>query len=385
MNKREFLKLLGVATVGMVAHGCLPITTLLTKERKRKMKQWVWIGTDTKTTVDEWKERFAIIRQAGIDAILPEIYNSRQAFYESKHLPVGTPWLETILPLAKAEGLEVHAWIWSMPCNIEEIVLKHPEWYVVNRLGESAAEKPAYVPYYKFFCPSRAGAREFVKKTVTELSQIDGLDGVHLDFIRYPDVILPIGLQPRYHIVQDHHEFPQYDYCYCEVCRGDFEKQTGVDPLKLKDPAASRAWRQFRYDRITHLVNDIYIPIIHRHKKLATAAVFPNWQDVRQQWFRWELDGALPMLYADAYDEGISWIGEETEKEVKAMRNGAPIYSGLSVAKMSPDDLAKAVRAAFEAGASGVSLFSEQAMTGARWQSFAKAIEKRTLSSGDDR
>ena len=39
---------------------------------------------------------------------------------------------------------------------------------------------------------------------------------------------------------------PQFDYCYCEVCRAGFKQQHGKDPLQLKDPAKSREWRQFR-------------------------------------------------------------------------------------------------------------------------------------------
>lgn len=368
--------MLGVAGIGLAAKGWMsPMDEVVTGTRKRKYKQWVWIGTDTEASADDWKRRFALMRRSGIDAILPEIYNSTHAFYESKHLPVGAPWLEKIMPLARAEGLEVHAWMWSMPCNIPEVVNKHPEWYVVNRLGESAAVKPAYVPYYKFFCPSREGAREFVKETVTELSQIDGLDGVHLDYIRYPDVILPVALQPKYHIKQDR-DFPEYDYCYCDVCRQDFEKRTGADPLKLQDPTESRAWMEFRYDRITRLVNDIYIPIIQKHGKAATAAVFPNWKDVRQQWSHWNLDAALPMLYNRAYDEGIDWIGKQTEVEVKAMRNGAPVYSGIMASGMSPEDIAKAVRVSYAAGSRGLSIFSFQGMTEPLWQSFSEAVRK---------
>ncbi len=377
MDKREFLRILGITGAGMVAGRFIrPVPGFAAAAGRKKYMQWIWIGTDTQASVDDWKRRFAIMREAGIDAILPEIYNSRQAFYESKHLPVGPPWLETIIPLAKAEGLQVHAWMWSMPCNIPEVVEKHPEWFVVNRLGESAAVKPAYVPYYKFLCPSREGAREFVKETVAELSQVDGLDGIHFDYIRYPDVILPVALQPRYHIKQDR-EYPEYDYCYCDVCRRDFEKETGTDPLKLKDPPSDLAWRQFRYDRITHLVNDIYIPIVHKHKKLATAAVFPNWQNVRQQWFRWNLDGALPMLYNRAYDEGIDWIGRETEEEVKSMRNGAPVYSGIMVSRMTPDDIAKAVRVSYGAGSSGLSIFSLEGMTEPLWKSFGEAVKEK--------
>ncbi len=375
MDKREFLKVLGVAGIGLAAKGMSPsLGSFITGTDKRKFKRWIWIGNDINATADEWKKRFTLIRESGIDAILPEIYNSKQAFYKSNHLPVGAPWLETILPLAKAEGLEVHAWMWSMPCSIPEVVKKHPEWYVVNRLGESAAVKPAYVPLYKFLCPSRDGAREFVKETVTELSQIDGLDGVHLDFIRYPDVILPVALQPGYNIKQDR-ELPQYDYCYCDICRHDFKERTGEDLLKLEHPAKSEAWRQFRYDRITHLVNDIYIPIIRKHKKMATAAVFPNWRDVRQQWLRWDLDGALPMLYNKAYDEGIEWIGYETEEEVRGMGNGAPIYSGINAGGMTPDDIAKAVQVSHDAGSSGISIFSFRAMTPPLWQSFSQAVK----------
>ncbi len=365
---------MGLMGVGLAAKGIMPAYSFgASRGKTNKLKNWAWIGTDAQTSVDEWKKRFEIMKGSGVDAILPEVYNSRQAFYESRHLPVGQPWLETILPLAREAGLEVHAWMWTMPCNVEEVVDKHPEWFVVNRLGQSAAEKPAYVSYYKFLCPSRPEVHEFVQETVRELSQIEGLSGVHLDYVRYPDVILPVGLQPRYHIVQDK-EYPQYDYCYCDVCRNDFRKETGIDPMKIADPAADRTWNQFRYDRITHIVDDILIPTAHKNGKLMTAAVFPNWRNVRQEWSHWNLDGALPMLYAKFYDEGVEWIAEMTGKEVKAQRNGAPVYSGLSVGQLTPEELAKAVRLTHSAGGSGVSLFSAGAMTPEKWQSLKAAV-----------
>lgn len=375
MNRRQFTRVIGLAGLSLAAKGYFPRLPRLTGGgNSAKLKQWVWIGTDTGTSTDEWKRRFAVMRDAGIGAILPEIYNSRQAFYQSRHLPVGQPWLEQILPLAKEAGLEVHAWMWTMPCNVDDVVEKHPEWFVVNRVGESSVVKPAYVKYYKFLCPSRPEVWEFVKETVSELSQIDGLAGVHLDYIRYPDVILPPGLQPRYHIVQDR-EYPQFDYCYCDVCRESFRREAGIDPMKLEDPSSNRAWKQFRYDKITHIVNDILIPVAHKHKKLMTAAVFPNWKDVRQEWSHWNLDGAMPMLYAGFYNEGIPWIGEKTKAEVQSQRNGAPIYSGLAVAQMSPEELAKAVGLSRTAGGSGAALFAGEMMTDEKWKSFKIAVQ----------
>ncbi|MFZ1083233.1 MAG: family 10 glycosylhydrolase [Candidatus Kryptoniota bacterium] len=374
MKRREFAKILGVAGIGLVSRNVIPtVNTFFGGDGKKKRKQWIWIGTDVGPSADEWKKRFSLMRQSGVDAVLPEIYNSHQAFYESKHLPTAGPWLEKILPLAKAEGLEVHAWMWSMPCNIPEVAKQHPEWFVVNRNGDSASEKPAYVNWYKFLCPSRPEVQEFVKQTVSELSSIDGLDGIHLDYIRYPDVILPEGLQPKYGIKQDH-EYPEYDYCYCDVCRHDFEKETGDDPIKLSDPAANGSWRQFRYDRVTHLVNDILIPAAHANNKRITAAVFPNWENVRQQWPVWKLDAVMPMLYAAFYDGGIDWIEAQTDKGVKSLHGRMPLYSGLMVFQLNPDDLSKAIDACYQSGASGVSLFSAQSMTPEKWASLSKAV-----------
>ncbi len=83
------------------------------------------------------------------------------------------------------------------------MIKEHPDWYNVNAKGESASDKPAYVDYYKFLDPARPEVREFVRDTVRELAAIPGLTGVHLDYIRHPDAILPSGLWSKYGIVQD--------------------------------------------------------------------------------------------------------------------------------------------------------------------------------------
>jgi len=341
--------------------------------RRMKMKNWVWVTTDLRATDDDWRRRFAKWRESGIDAVLPEVFNSWNAFYRSGHLPVADEWLERILPLAKAEGLEVHAWIWTMPCNIDEVHDEHPEWFVVNRRGESCWERPAYIKYYRFLCPSVPGVHEFLRERVKELAGYEELDGIHLDYIRFPDVILPAKLQGKYGIVQKK-ELPEYDYCYCESCRMEFKERYGVDPLELEDPSASPEWRQFRYDLITRLVNEDLVPVGRGHKKAMTAAVFPNWEDVRQEWRAWDLDGVFPMLYHTSYGGDIAWIREQTEKGIKSLKRKIPLYSGLFVPSLSPEELAEAVKASLEGGASGVSLFSSGAMSDAHWESFRRTV-----------
>jgi hypothetical protein len=81
------------------------------------------------------------------------------------------------------------------------------------------------------------------------------------------------------------------------------------------------------------------------------------------------------MLYARFYGEGIDWIEKETRREVESLSDSVPLYSGLSVTQLNPEDLSNAVKASYKGGASGVSLFSAQAMTADQWQSFSKAIK----------
>ncbi|SRR6266540_841711 len=202
VKRRTFLNSVGL---GLLGAGCSRVasTEKAHVPPARRTKNWTWITLHPEQPPDLWKRDFARMRAAGIQAILPEVYNGRHAYFGSRRLPVKTERLEMMLPLAKAEGLEVHAWMWCMPCLIDDMLTKHPDWYNVNAKGESAAEKPAYVDYYKFLDPARPEVREFIQGTVKELAAIGELTGVHLDYIRHPDAILPKGLWSKYGLVQD--------------------------------------------------------------------------------------------------------------------------------------------------------------------------------------
>jgi uncharacterized lipoprotein YddW (UPF0748 family) len=282
-----------------------------------------------------------------------------------------------LLPLAHAAGLEVHAWMWSMPCMVSEIMHQHPDWYNVNALGESAVDKPAYIESYRFLDPGRPEVREWVQGTVKELSNVPGLTGVHLDYIRHPDAILPKGLWGKYNIVQDH-VFPQYDYGYTPYEREQFKKKYGVDPLQLpnsKNAKVEQEWLQYRWDMVTGLVNGYLVPAAHAKGKLLTAAVFPGpsmaREHVRQDWGKWHLDAFLPMLYANFYEEGPAWVSQETREAVHSVKK--PIYSGLFMDNMSEQELTQTMQAAMSAGASGVSIFSEMSMDADKWALFKRA------------
>jgi len=216
--------------------------------------------------------------------------------------------------------------------------------------------------------------QDFIRKNVSALARIPEIDGIHLDYVRLPDVILAEALQPKYDIVQDR-EYPQYDYCYSAYCRNIFKEETGIDPLAdLANPSSNDAWRQFRFDSITLLVNDILVPEAKKYDKQISAAVFPNWQSVRQQWHRWDLDAFYPMLYNNFYNENIDWIRKQTQSGVDALKNNATIFSGVYVSELSAEQLEKAYQAAIDGGARGVSFFDYGAISDQKWKTISRLI-----------
>ncbi|NOQ98265.1 MAG: family 10 glycosylhydrolase [Calditrichae bacterium] len=359
MNRRELMRNFFQKTIAISGYLSFFNTMAFSSPGLRRTKNWVWITPDIEATDDEWKRRFEQLKNAQIDAILPEIYNGTFAFYGSSRLPVKAEYLERLIPIAKSFQLEIHAWMWTMPCMVKDIQKKHPDWYMVNAQGQSCVSKPAYVDYYKFLCPSKEEVQDFIQGTVKELSDYD-VDGIHLDYVRYPDVILAKGLWSKYNIVQDK-EYPQYDYCYCETCRKKFKSQEGIDPVTIKEPSMHQAWLQFRYDQVTNLVNNKLIPIAHKNAKVISAAVFPNWKNVRQQWSEWKLDAVMPMLYNRFYLANAEWIKQFTKAGIQSLKYDAKYYSGLMVDE--PDLFKDYVHKAFEGGAQGISLFSLNALS----------------------
>ena len=372
MNRREFVKTVGAAAVGLA----VPRSTV--PAQRPRPKHWLWMRPRVAASVEEMRREFASIRAAGIDAILPEVYNGRTTLYRSRRFPVRAEWLEAALPVARAEGLEIHAWMWTMPCLDPEVLRQHPDWYNVNGKGESSAVKPAYVDYYKFLDPARPEVREFVRENVQELAAIPGLTGIHLDYIRHPDAILPSGLWAKYGIVQDK-VYPPYDYGYTDYSRRRFKAAHGVDPLELKDPESHREWLQYRLDTVVDLVNGYAVPAARAGGKTISAAVFPGPSRarvmVRQDWGRFALDAFLPMLYHSFYDAGPEFVKQYTEEAVRTVK--APVYSGLYVPPLAPAELAQTIDMAMAGGAAGFSLFDNGAMNTEKWTVVAKAIRAR--------
>jgi hypothetical protein len=224
------------------------------------------------------------------------------------------------------------------------------------------------------------------------VADVPEVDGIHLDYIRFPDVILARGLWEKYGLVMDR-EYPQFDYCYCDLCVSHFQDLSGINILEVEDPSTVEEWKQFRYDQITSIVNRL-ADMVHSKNKLITAAVFPGpgsiaKKIVRQEWDRWNLDAYYPMNYNDFYLEGTEWIGDVCKEGVEAINNSKPLYSGLFICPrpenksaepdpenhgLVPGEIGEAIRESMDNGATGICLFTPGRMTDKGWKEFRKAI-----------
>jgi uncharacterized lipoprotein YddW (UPF0748 family) len=342
MNKREFIKkgLLVPAAIGVASQ--LSLNTFAAGQKKDKRKNWVWVSPNPDDAPGMLNTRYAAFKAAGITGIFIEADSE-------KHFRA-----------AKAQGLEAHRWMWTF--NRAELVTIHPEWYSKNRLGDSCADKPPYVNYYRWLCPSRPEVQQYLEQQVTDILNKDYIDGIHLDYVRYCDVILPVNLWDHYNIVQTS-ELPQYDYCYCDVCQANFKKQYNQDITAIQYPDASLSWRLFRYGNIIRVVNSLS-GIAHSKNKQITAAVFPTPEvarrNVRQDWTNFHLDGVCPMTYHAFYKEGISWIGNAVAEGVHFLAGKFPLYAGLYLSDLkTDDDIRQGIRVAMQNGAAGVSFFGD--------------------------
>ena len=359
--------------------GCNPSSEKTKALSEIKIPVYAWMGGLNSTTDEEIKANFRDLKSKGIIGLM----------YNGGHDP---ETYRRVGGIAKEAGLEFHAWV---PTMIQDNNPKlAPELYAINGLGESAFQKPAYVDYYKFLCPNREDVYQFLAELYGNLADLPEVDGIHLDYIRYPDVILAEGLWAKYDLVMDR-EYPQFDYCYCDFCVNGFKEEAGIDIKTVDDPSQVEEWKQYRYDLITKIVNRL-ADMVHSKGKEISAAVFPGPNSiaikiVRQEWDKWNLDAFYPMNYNDFYLKNTEWIGRVSHEGVTAINNRKPLYSGLFICPrperktdepdpenhgLIPEELEDAIRESIENGSAGVCLFTPGRMTDEHWQVFETTIRK---------
>jgi uncharacterized lipoprotein YddW (UPF0748 family) len=318
----------------------------------------------------------------GVSDLFVQVYRGGRAWFDSS-LADSTPYLgvlrafehDTLADLigrAHARGLRVHAWVnvLSLASNRAAPLLRElgRDAAQVDRHGRSVLDYPKLeVPapdrrYYRmgtpavWIDPAVPGVAERLTGTFAELiRRYPQLDGLHLDYIRYPDV-LPFSPGSRFGV--------GLDFGYGQPSRERFRAETSLEaPFGASIVNANR-WDDWRRDQVTALVRRIgdaaraeqpdleLSAAVWAYANRAYLSIFQDWRG----WLEEELlDFAVPMLYtrddrllrynASAFVGGIAgsrvWIGL-----------GAWLFS------KQPERAAAQLRMAEASGAAGIALFS---------------------------
>ncbi len=337
---------------------------------------WTWLedlpGVDMEAS-------FKAMHEAGIDGVM-------------LHAVTEEDYIRDIA-IAKKYGITVYAWIWTLnpPRQDRPRMLKeHPEWFDVNRNGQSLADHKAYVNSYKFMCPVLPEVRENMVNRVKRLCEIDGIEGICLDYCRLVDVVLPISLSYNYNITQDGEVFPQWDFGYHPAMIDEFKKEFGYDPRDVEDPSRDPKWQKFRCDKISECAN-LMAETIRSYGKVVTASPFATPKVasfmVAQNIGDWDLDIVFPMLYTAFYTQEAGYAYDGTIENNRDKNPKTVLGVGLDTELGdNPEDIFEKMDNAFKVGAQAVSLYTIAGLNTpelrARFKEYADSLRAVRAANG---
>lgn len=256
---------------------------------------------------------FDRLAAAGINTVFFETVNAGYPIYPSEVAPERNPlvrgWdpLASGVKLAHERGMELHAWVWTFAVGNQRhnqkvnlptdypgpVISAYPEWASYDNRGNlfpPGQGKP-------FLDPANQGARQYLLRLFEEIVTRYQVDGLQLDYIRYP--------------FQD--PAAERTYGYGIAARQQFQQMTGVDPTKIsRSDRHWQKWTEFRTNQVNSFVTQVSQRLRQQRPNLTiSVAVFPLSEHERihklqQHWEVWanrgDVDLIVPMTYAlDAY------------------------------------------------------------------------------------
>jgi len=317
----------------------------------------------------------AEVASVGSEIFLPQIES-----YDAEHI-------EAMANACHSNGMEFHAWTINNMVSTAyspEFLEAHRDWLAVNRNGQTGLEFPLWGRQI-WWCPSSEGYQDHYLTRWETLADL-GADGLHLDFIRYPDI-----WDYEDGLAIERPEIPEYSFCYCPRCRSRFKEEADVAPMDIPlDPSNElyQKWTRWRMDIITASVKSIREWTDIRLK--LSAAVFPTPDIARtvvlQDWpsFADQLDFICTMIYTPKqWGRPITWIKDATEEGLAEIRPvKAPkcrYYAGFGypIRQQTPEDLRTGILSAAQGRADGVVIFNYHAeMTSDQLEAIRKASEE---------
>ena len=328
------------------------------------------LSTTQKEVIQEYiRGSFETVKNANCNTVFFQVRGNGDVFFQSSyepwsHLLTGTlgkdpDWdpLEYAVMTAHEMNLELHAWVNTFPCwrgtndPISTTPLQpfatHPGWEICDSNGVQMPKSDHYVS----FSPGNPEARRHIKNVVMEICSKYDIDGIHFDYIRYPEGSTANG----------------YSHDAVSVSRFKSRKD---NPLRLD-------WEDWQREQVTEFIAEAYnaITSIKPSVKVSAAVLgnynAPGWNgyhEVYQDAARWakigKIDMIIPMTYASRANGRFQALIERWQ----SLQNiEQPIAAGLGVWAFPFQEILQEIDDARSIGLEGVVLFAMSSLDSAQW------------------
>ena len=368
----------GVVAVAVVAWAGVAWAAPPSGEETRAL----WVVRHALSTPGRVDKVVEVAAQVNINTLLVQVRGRGDAYYASdlapqaeelEAAPKGFDPLDRIIRRGHAEGMEVHAWInvylvWSAggpPRGVLHAVNAHPDWISVRADGRRLAEMlPQEFQEERlegmYLSPGNPEVKRHLREIVREIVTRYDVDGIHLDYVRYPEPT--VG--------------------YDAATRTAFEREFGIDPLQIDAPDSTtlaligadripdlRArWIQWKRDQVTDLVRTIRgdLDLMGRPIKLTAAVIADQNAALNrylQEWPTWLRDGLLDAAVPMAYSPS-TLIVERQLRAAMAIPTERQVWAGIGIYNEAARDATDKIRKARALGVDGIALFSYDSLLG---------------------
>jgi uncharacterized lipoprotein YddW (UPF0748 family) len=296
--------------------------------------------------------------RAGFNALFAQVRGRCDAFYQSALAPAaaqleGQPAtfdpLAHLLHRAHARGLQVHAWVNVLLCApaghplpARHVLRRHPGYAMVARFAARPSESEGV-----YLSPSAPGVGPHLEAVVRELVRGYAVDGLHLDYVRYPG--------------------PEYDYSSAALRAFDRYRELG-GAMPAPPQMVPHSWAQYRRDILTALTGRLARAARQERPGIVVSAavvadeakaVHHNYQD----WPDWLATGLLDAICPMAYSADPRVFRRQLAAIVSGSGRARRVWAGIGAYRLSLPGMIGHVQEARAVGAAGVVLFSHESLS----------------------
>jgi uncharacterized lipoprotein YddW (UPF0748 family) len=189
-----------------------PPFKIIDKEADHEFRRGLWIRAASTASPDSIRRIARLVDEMNVTDIFVQVVVGGYAYYKSDILPRSQYLssiasaeydpLDSLIRAFEDKPVLIHAWVntllnWSLvepPESQKHVLHVHPDWFIYDVNKQSMADYS--YPKWKnarleglYLNPENVDVRLFLQRICREIAAKYPVEGIHLDFIRYPGIL----------------------------------------------------------------------------------------------------------------------------------------------------------------------------------------------------